>query len=604
MKRFRSVFLGSVIAFVASIASVALVASVADDGPLTTASPFNPQSAICNPQSGRPWINLCDGRDLPTVYTGVAGLTQVLEHGLAQPLALASADFDEDGVPDLVSGYVGPSGGILALHRGNVDSIYPNSPEAQQRKANGTFTDSPFLSPARVFEVPEAPEFMGAGDFDADGHWDVVTAARGSDVLHLLPGDGRGGFGQAKYIELPGTMTALVTGEINRRDGLDDVVIGVVGPDGPKGLVFEWPEGALRGKPEAIALPAAPTGLALEQLDDSYEMDLAVVAGNELVIIHGRDRRLSLDEIRQAEVPPATIEQRAFAFEITSIALGDFVWDQAHQTDIALLADDGTVHVLINPNGVEEDAGAHGEAPVQPSGLDATSVRAAVPGRPLLAHHLSKWPSDVLAAGPWPLATQLVRAKVSSLPTDDLLVMDGANHGLHILTTGQPYTTNDQGLMTKDHDPATPVSLDTDGAVVAVLPMRLNVDALSDLVILKEGSSTPAVASTAPMATFTVTNTNDSGAGSLRQAILSANTNVSADLIVFNIPGAGPHTITPTSALPEIIDPVTIDGTTQPGFMGTPIIELNGTSAGENANGLVVNTDSVVRGLIINHIVT
>ena len=46
-------------------------------------------------------------------------------------------------------------------------------------------------------------------------------------------------------------------------------------------------------------------------------------------------------------------------------------------------------------------------------------------------------------------------------------------------------------------------------------------------------------------ATFTVTNTNDSGAGSLRQAILDANASAGADLIDFNIPGAGVHTIAP-----------------------------------------------------------
>jgi hypothetical protein len=50
-------------------------------------------------------------------------------------------------------------------------------------------------------------------------------------------------------------VTALVTGEINRADGLTDVVIGIVGPDGPHALVFESPDGALRGEPEAYNIP-------------------------------------------------------------------------------------------------------------------------------------------------------------------------------------------------------------------------------------------------------------------------------------------------------------------------------------------------------------
>src|SRR5207253_10013025 len=119
-------------------------------------------------------INLRDGRDLQANYVGAAEAKRILEQNWAEPLSLASADFDDDGLPDLVIGYKGPIGGILSLHRGNVDSIYPNSPEARQRKSAGTFSDSPFLSPARVLDLPEAPDFIGAGDFDADGHWDVV----------------------------------------------------------------------------------------------------------------------------------------------------------------------------------------------------------------------------------------------------------------------------------------------------------------------------------------------------------------------------------------------------------------------------------------------
>lgn len=64
---------------------------------------------------------------------------------------------------------------------------------------------------------------------------------------------------------------------------------------------------------------------------------------------------------------------------------------------------------------------------------------------------------------------------------------------------------------------------------------------------------------------FTVTNANDSGAGSLRQAILNANANAGADTITFNIPGPGVQTIAPLTALPEITGAVAINGYSQPG---------------------------------------
>src|SRR5215471_19209010 len=67
---------------------------------------------------GNPYINLGDGHDLLTQYEGENRLVTALESNQAKPLSLASADFDEDGVPDLASGYDGAGGGIVCLHRG------------------------------------------------------------------------------------------------------------------------------------------------------------------------------------------------------------------------------------------------------------------------------------------------------------------------------------------------------------------------------------------------------------------------------------------------------------------------------------------------------
>jgi uncharacterized repeat protein (TIGR01451 family) len=100
---------------------------------------------------------------------------------------------------------------------------------------------------------------------------------------------------------------------------------------------------------------------------------------------------------------------------------------------------------------------------------------------------------------------------------------------------------------------------------------------------------------------FEVTNTSDSGPGSLRQAILNANTIEGTNLITFAIPGAGVHTISPLSPLPAITDAVHIDGKTQPGWNGPPLIELSGTGAGPTANGLVISGHSTtISALAIN----
>jgi titin len=101
-------------------------------------------------------------------------------------------------------------------------------------------------------------------------------------------------------------------------------------------------------------------------------------------------------------------------------------------------------------------------------------------------------------------------------------------------------------------------------------------------------------------ANFSVTNMADSGPGSLRQAILDANAIPGPDTILFNISGPAPYTINPISALPDITGPVTIDGRSQPGFAGKPIIVLNGSMAGPSVNGLTLSSgNSTVQGLAI-----
>src|SRR5215471_9569249 len=86
-------------------------------------------------------------------------------------------------------------------------------------------------------------------------------------------------------------------------------------------------------------------------------------------------------------------------------------------------------------------------------------------------------------------------------------------------------------------------------------------------------------ASAADAATIPVTNTDDSGVGSLRQAIINSNVLPGVDTITFFIPGGGVHVIVPLSALPPITDPVVIDGYTQPGA---------------SPNTLVVGDDAVI----------
>lgn len=109
---------------------------------------------------------------------------------------------------------------------------------------------------------------------------------------------------------------------------------------------------------------------------------------------------------------------------------------------------------------------------------------------------------------------------------------------------------------------------------------------------------------------FVVTNTNDTGTGSLRAAITAANSTAGDNVITFNIPGGGPHIIAPGTDLPILTDAgTTIDGTSQPGWSAnTSFIHLNtvlqividGSDLGASGTGLgIVAARSTVKGLSI-----
>lgn len=286
----------------------------------------------------------------------------------ASPAVLTAADLDEDGVLDLLSGVGAGEGGVITVHRGNVDAIYPNAPAARARKSAGAFTSAPFL-PARRFGVNARPEALHSADVDGDGHIDVIAATAGGDAV-VLRGDGTGSLGAARALPLP-----------------------------------------------------ADASQALK-----------------------------------------------------------------------------------------------------------------------------------------PLAADLLAAALSAPPA-------------------------------------------------TVLLMRLDADGRMDLVTMPAGAAMPTVVTTLDTAvTQVVTNTNDSGPGSLREAILAANATEGDDVITFDIPGPGPHVITPATPLPPIAPDdlasegsVLIDGTTEPDFAGTPIVELSGALVGASGPGLTIASPrSVVRGLVIN----
>ncbi|MBX7221352.1 MAG: fibronectin type III domain-containing protein [Blastocatellia bacterium] len=504
-----------------------------------------------------PWVHVAPGTSLPTHMTGTAGLVQSLSNGAIRPLALATADFDEDGVPDLLTAGMAPETGMLLLYRGNGAGRNPLHPSVLAKKAAGTSVDGPFFAEPGMISVPTVPELVGTGDFNADGHQDVVLTSLNATTLSFLPGDGKGHFGVPENIFLGGKLTALAVGECNRFDGLPEIVVGILTGKGPRLLIFESPTGAARSLPEVVKVPAPVTDLGFGLFDPDPWGDVAVGSGSAVLIVHGRDRKLSLTKELQATAPSLAMEQIAVPGQVVSLATGNFSGD--FFSEITVLTTDGRLHLVGNP-----------------------TLRQQAPK----SFHPRAWTVASRAGGFDFLPTRLVKTKTSTLLNDEVVAF-GNSGRFEIYSPNPEVKGNSVKAVSRL------AAIQTEQQPVAILPLQLNSDALQDLVVLNQGSFIPSFIQTEPRVNLDVSTTNDAGPGSLRQAILDSNASIGVmDNITFSISG----TISLSSQLPPINDPVIINAT-----VGTIVIDGSALSAGFGGLLAVNASNSTISGLCIQN---
>ncbi|MGQ0541413.1 MAG: FG-GAP repeat domain-containing protein [Blastocatellia bacterium] len=439
-------------------------------------SRWSDEVTVISAERGNPWINVTDGREIVLETQDLSSEVKALQVGGGSSLSAATADFDEDGMPDLVMGHTDGSTGAISFLRGNVDSVYPNTRDAEERKAKGVFTSTPFLGPARVISTSDlVPDIIVAGDFDADGHFDVAVANRDADSFSYFRGDGGGGFEFSKKVSLSGRVTAMIADDVNRRDGLNDVIVGLDTGGSGKVLFFEHPYGSIKATPEVFDLASPVTLLSTGYIEGDARIDLVVAAGNNLTIIRGRDRKLMFsDNGRSTET--AILSHRTFDFRVGAVTVGEFIKSESNEQEIALLADDGKVYLL-------EKGG----------------------------NSLADWREKTTASLTSELTGEnlpvMLTARVSARSIDTLVI--GFEKQIHLLTsdfTAPRSETEAVNYAGQKFELQT--SLDSTDKITAILPMRLNLDALSDLVVMKDNSVAPTVVQTAPMASLVVDGTS------------------------------------------------------------------------------------------------
>jgi hypothetical protein len=272
-------------------------------------------------------------------------------------------------------------------------------------------------------------------------------------------------------------------------------------------------------------LPARGDSIAWGSLGGSS--DIAVAAGSNIAIIYN------------ALTPKAQTETVTVPFGVKAIAVGDYIWDQSARTEIAALADDGSIQIL--QHGVLNTApltGAQLQGRRQIFSAKNLKSRANQPSNPT---SLGKWtiakqlPGTVSAPSGLVSASAFNTPRLAATPTHDVMVLDAGKSQLNIFDTSGTAAS-----------PSAAVSFNAPPIAALALPQKIN--AARDIVVLTSSTSAPTLITSNVTTTYNVNTvadidtvgactsgiTTSSGTLSLREAVCEANNNGGTDVI--NLP--------------------------------------------------------------------
>ncbi len=496
--------------------------------------------AITSQDVAQVWLFLGNGQG------GFGPLTTITLPNAAENVS--AADFNRDGNVDLALAGSG-AGPLLMIASGN---------------GNGTFQAITTLG------TSTGESSVVSDDFNRDGNPDLVVHT--PNALTTFLGNGAAGFQPPTTIAVQDISGVVKVGDLTG-DGYADVVVGTVPPTGPSALrIFVgngaggFTPGGLVGDPQ-LTDDAPASG----DLDSDGDLDLVWARNGGGVGIQLNDGLgnfaapiyLSTPQTSQPIVADLNGDGRpdlalpvgnAFSGRSELLVFLNTCDKPPADLSITLQAPTGAV---VEGSSFTQSIQVTNNGPNPATGVQLNFTQ----------HFLTEFVSFTGAPGTCTLGSNVscqLGTVASGATATYSVVLRALSGGVVNGTAGVTATTSD--------------------------PNPSNNAAFTQITV------------TAGASTLVVTNTNDSGPGSLRLAIVQANDSGPRDTIAFNIPGTGVHTIRPTSVtpLPGITQPVVIDGTTQPGYAGTPLIEISGENAGSTA-GLFVNTsNTLIRGLAIN----
>lgn len=267
-------------------------------------------------------------RALPQTLSGGSKTLQAKLAGGRSGISLAVADFDNDNVQDLVTGYGLPGGGgALMLQRGLQAALSPTQNEVNMLAA-GQFV-APYAAKAELIAVPVRPDLLETADVSGFGHNDLLVAAKGGSTVYLLAGKGDGTFLAPRALAFDGAVSALKAWRGPAGQNL--LVASICGASGC-GLQIMAADGTAAG---FIPVGSPVSSFEVAAVNGGGTPDLLAIAGGKAFLIDG-DSMLS----------GAPNLQTVMSGDAVAAAAGIFTYNLDGGTQIAVLDADATVHLF------------------------------------------------------------------------------------------------------------------------------------------------------------------------------------------------------------------------------------------------------------------
>jgi hypothetical protein len=394
-------------------------------------------------------------------------------------------------------------------------------------------------APAASYVTGQFAASVFAADLDGDGDQDLVVANGGPDNVSVLKNNGDGSFASAVNYAVGASPKSVVAADLDG-DGDQDLASANYMSDNVS-ILKNNGDGTFASA-GSYPVGTRPNSIVAADLDGDGDKDLAVandVSSNVSVLKNNGDGTF-------ASAVPYTADGPA-----RSVVAADLDGDGDQDLVVAIFAIDNSVVVLKN-NG----DGTFAPAVKYTAGNGSWSVVAA----------------DLDGDGDQDLA-------VGNYYSSDVWLLENNGNGTFVSVVGCPV----------DSVPWSVVAADLDG------------DGDQDLAAADNATSKVSVLKNC-LLPIVVTTLDNSGVGSLRSAIETANTHSGPDTITFTVAGV----ISPSSPLPPLSDPTggtVILGFTAPGASApfTPTVILDGTSSAPGPGLLVNSSNNRIEGLALRN---